>query len=81
VALFSRNGVAPTVDPSARVAATASVVGDVTVGDECVVAPQVALAGCEVEERCYLATGVVVLQEARVGRGSLSPLLMETTGR
>ena len=90
----SRNGIAPRVDPSARVAPTASVVGDVTVGagcyidygvviasstppvvlgegvsvlanavirsvgghgrpafpvrigDECIIAPQVALAGC-----------------------------------
>jgi carbonic anhydrase/acetyltransferase-like protein (isoleucine patch superfamily) len=116
--LFSRNGVAPRVDPTARVASTASVVGDVTVGagccvdygvviassgppvllgrgvtvlanavirsvgghgrpafpvrigDESIIAPQVALAGCEIEERCYLATAVVVLQGARVGRGS-----------
>lgn len=116
--LFSRNGVAPRVDPSARIARTASVVGDVTVGpgcyvdygvvivssgpsvvlgegvsvlanavirsvgghgrpafpvrvgDESIIAPQVALAGCEIEERCYLATAVVVLQGARVGRGS-----------
>ena len=114
----SRNGIAPRVDPSARVAPTASVVGDVTVGagcyidygvviassgppvvlgegvsvlanavirsvgghgrpafpvrigDECIIAPHVALAGCEIEERCYLATAVVVLQGARVGRGS-----------
>ena len=90
----SRNGIAPRVDPSARVAPTASIVGDVTVGagcyidygvviassgppvvlgegvsvlanavmrsvgghgrpafpvgigDECIIAPQVALAGC-----------------------------------
>ncbi|HZU40150.1 MAG TPA: hypothetical protein VE992_03825 [Solirubrobacteraceae bacterium] len=116
--LFARNGIAPTIDPSARVAPTASVVGNVTIGagcyvdygavvessgppvvlgegvsvmacavirsvgghgrpafdvrigDETIVAPHVALAGCEIEERCYLATGVVVLQGARVGRGS-----------
>lgn len=116
--LFSRNGSAPKIDPSARVAPSASVVGDVTVGagcyvdygaviassgapvvlgegvsvlanavvrsvgghgrpafpvrigDETIVAPQVALAGCEIGERCYLATGVVVLQGATVGRGS-----------
>jgi carbonic anhydrase/acetyltransferase-like protein (isoleucine patch superfamily) len=116
--LVSRNGVAPRIDPSARVAPTASVVGDVTVGagcyidygvviassgppvvlgegvsvlanavirsvgghgrpafpvgigDESIVAPLCALAGCEIEERCYLATGVVVLQGAIVGRGS-----------
>jgi carbonic anhydrase/acetyltransferase-like protein (isoleucine patch superfamily) len=116
--LFSRNGIAPRVDPTARVAPTASVVGDVTVGagcyidygvviassgppvflgegvtvlanavirsvgghgrpafpvrigDESIIAPLVALAGCEIEERCYVATAVVVLQGARVGRGS-----------
>ena len=116
--LFSRNGIVPRVDRTARVAPTASVVGDVTVGegcyvdygvviassgppvrlgkgvvvlanavirsvgghgrpafpvrigDESIIAPQVALAGCEIEERCYLATAVVVLQGARVGRGS-----------
>jgi carbonic anhydrase/acetyltransferase-like protein (isoleucine patch superfamily) len=116
--LACRNGVAPRIDPSARVAPTASVVGDVTVGagcyvdygaviassgppvvlgegvsvlanavirsvgghgrpsfpvrigDESIIAPQAALAGCEIGERCYLATAVVVLQGARVGRGS-----------
>lgn len=116
--LVSRNGVAPQIDPSARVAPTASVIGDVTVGpgcyvdygaviassgppvvlgvgvsvlanavirsvgghgrpafpvrvgDESIIAPQVALAGCEIGERCYLATAVVVLQGAMVGRGS-----------
>jgi carbonic anhydrase/acetyltransferase-like protein (isoleucine patch superfamily) len=35
----------------------------VRIGDECVVAPHVTLAGCEIGERGYLATGVVVLQE------------------
>jgi carbonic anhydrase/acetyltransferase-like protein (isoleucine patch superfamily) len=116
--LFSRNGVAPRVDPTTRIASTASVVGDVSIGagcyvdygvviassgppvllgegvtvlanavirsvgghgrpgfpvrigDESIVAPQAALAGCEIEEHCYLATAVVVLQGARVGRGS-----------
>jgi carbonic anhydrase/acetyltransferase-like protein (isoleucine patch superfamily) len=116
--LVSRNGIAPRIDPSARVAPTASVVGDVTVGagcyvdygvviassgppvvlgegvsvlanavirsvgghgrpafpvrigDESIIAPQAALAGCEIAEHCYLATAVVVLQGARVGRGS-----------
>jgi carbonic anhydrase/acetyltransferase-like protein (isoleucine patch superfamily) len=116
--LISRNGSAPRVDPTARVAPTASVVGDVTlgpgcyvdygaviassgppivlgqgvsilanavirsvgghgrpafpvqIGDETIVAPQVALAGCQIGERCYIATAVVVLQGARVGRGS-----------
>jgi len=110
--------VAPRIDSSARVAPTASVVGDVTVGagcyvdygvviassgppvvlgegvsvlanavirsvgghgrpafpvrigDESIVAPLAALAGCEIGERCYLATAVVVLQGAIVGRGS-----------
>ena len=33
--LVSRNGIAPRIDPSARVAATASIVGDVTVGPGC----------------------------------------------
>jgi carbonic anhydrase/acetyltransferase-like protein (isoleucine patch superfamily) len=116
--LVSRNGIAPRIDPSARVAPTATIVGDVTIGpgccvdygaviassgppvvlgegvcvlanavirsvgghgrpafpvaigDESIVAPQAALAGCEIGERCYLATGVVVLQGAKVGRGS-----------
>jgi carbonic anhydrase/acetyltransferase-like protein (isoleucine patch superfamily) len=116
--LVERNGIAPTVHPTARIASTATVVGDVTVAAGCyvdygvviassgppvelregvsvlanavirsvggqgrpafsvrigadsIVAPQVALAGCEIEERCYIATGVVVLQGARVGRGS-----------
>jgi len=116
--LFSRNGIAPRIHPSARVAPAANVVGDVTVaagcyidygaviassgapvvlgegvsvlanavirsvgghgrpafpvriGDESIIAPQAALAGCEIGERCYLATGVVVLQGAVVGRGS-----------
>jgi carbonic anhydrase/acetyltransferase-like protein (isoleucine patch superfamily) len=116
--LFARNGVAPKVDSTARIAPTASIVGDVAlaansyidygvviassgppvvlsegvsvlanavirsvgghgrpafpvrIGADTIVAPQVALAGCEIEERCYIATGVVVLQGARVGRGS-----------
>lgn len=116
--LVSRNGIAPRIDPSARVASTASVVGDVTVGagcyldygvviassgppvvlgegvsvlanavvrsvgghgrpafpvhigEESIIAPQAALAGCEIGEHCYIATAVVVLQGARVGRGS-----------
>lgn len=116
--LVCRNGIAPRIDPSARVAPTACVVGDVTVGpgcyidygaviassgppvavgegvsvlanavirsvgghgrpafpvsigDESIIAPLVALAGCEIGERCYLATAVVVLQGASVGRGS-----------
>ncbi len=116
--LVSRNGIAPRIDPSARVAPTASVVGDVTVGpgcyvdygaviassgppvvlgegvsvlanavvrsvgghgrpafpvrvgDESIIAPHAALAGCEIGERCYLATAVVVLQGAIIGRGS-----------
>jgi carbonic anhydrase/acetyltransferase-like protein (isoleucine patch superfamily) len=116
--LFARNGIAPRVDPAAQVAATASIVGDVTiaagcyvdygaviassgppvvlgegvsvmanavirsvgghsrpgfsirVGAESIIAPHVALAGCEIGERCYIATGVVVLQGARVGPGS-----------
>jgi carbonic anhydrase/acetyltransferase-like protein (isoleucine patch superfamily) len=42
----------------------------VRIGDESIIAPQGALAGCEIGERCYLATAVVVLQGARVGRGS-----------
>jgi carbonic anhydrase/acetyltransferase-like protein (isoleucine patch superfamily) len=116
--LVARNGTVPQVHPTARVAPTATVVGDVTVAANCyidygvviassgppvelnegvsvlanavvrsvgghgrpafpvrigadsIVAPQVALAGCEIAERCYIATGVVVLQGARVGRGS-----------
>lgn len=116
--LVSRNGIAPRIDPSARIAPTATLVGDVTVGpacyidygaviassgppvvlgegvsvlanavvrsvgghgrpafpvtigDESTVAPQAALAGCEIGERCYLATAVVVLQGAKIGRGS-----------
>lgn len=116
--LVARNGIAPKVDPTARIAPTATVVGDVTVGADCyidygaviassgpaielhegvsvlanavirsvgghgrpafpvrigadtIIAPQVALAGCEIEERCYIATAAVVLQGARVGRGS-----------
>ena len=116
--LVSRNGVAPRVDPTARIAPTASVVGDVTIGEGCyvdygvviassgppvqlgngvivlanavvrsvgghgrpafpvrigddtIIAPQVALAGCEIEERCYIATAVVVLQGSRIGHGS-----------
>jgi carbonic anhydrase/acetyltransferase-like protein (isoleucine patch superfamily) len=116
--LVSRNGIAPRIDPSARLAPTANIVGDVRVGpgcyvdygvviassgppvvlgegvsvlanavirsvgghgrpafpvhvgDESIIAPQAALAGCDIGERCYLATAVVVLQGARVGRGS-----------
>lgn len=116
--LVCRNGIAPRIDPSARVAPTATIVGDVTVGpacyidygaviassgppvvlgegvsvlanavirsvgghgrpafrvtigDESIVAPQAALAGCEIGEGCYLSTAVVVLQGARIGRGS-----------
>ena len=116
--LIARNGIAPKIDPTARIAPTAAVVGDVTIAANCyvdygvviasagppvevgegvsilanavirsvgghgrpafpvrigadsIVAPQVALAGCEIEQCCYIATGVVVLQGARVGRGS-----------
>lgn len=115
---FARNGIGPRIDSAARVAPTASIVGDVTVGADCyldygvvitssgppvvlgrgvtvmanavvrsvgghgrppfpvrigaesTIAPQVALAGCEIGERCYVATGVVVLQGAVVGRAS-----------
>lgn len=33
--LVSRNGISPRIDPSARIAPTASIVGDVTVGPDC----------------------------------------------
>lgn len=42
----------------------------VRIGAGSVIGPQAVLAGCEVEEHCYIATRAVVLQGARVGRGS-----------
>lgn len=117
--LFARNGVVPQVHPDAVVAATACIIGNVTlaagcyidygaviessgppvtldegvivmanavvrslggpggrqpasvrIGAECIIGPYAALAGCEVEEHCYIATRAVVLQGARIGRGS-----------
>ena len=42
----------------------------VRIGAQSIIGPQAALAGCEVGEHCYIATRAVVLQGARIGRGS-----------
>jgi carbonic anhydrase/acetyltransferase-like protein (isoleucine patch superfamily) len=45
--------------------------GAVTLGDHVFVGPQVTLLGCQVARCAYLATGVTVLQEAKLGAGSV----------
>lgn len=113
--LFARNGAVPQISPHARIAPTASIVGDVRIGvgayvdhhviiasagprieiDEgalilagsvvrsvggsnrpafsvevgcgTLVAPHCVLTGCSIGRNCYLATGVILLQGARVG--------------
>jgi len=60
--LVSRNGVAPRIDPSARVAPTASVVGDVTVGAGCYVDYGVVIASSG--PPVVLGEGVSVLANA-----------------
>jgi carbonic anhydrase/acetyltransferase-like protein (isoleucine patch superfamily) len=42
----------------------------VAIGDESLVGPLAALAGCTIGEGCYLATGVMVFHGASVGAGS-----------
>ena len=42
----------------------------VRIGAERVIAPPIALAGCEIEDGWYVAPALGVLQDARVGRGS-----------
>jgi carbonic anhydrase/acetyltransferase-like protein (isoleucine patch superfamily) len=116
--IVRRNQAEPVVAPSARVAPTAQLVGDVRVGEGCVIdygavvasagppvvlgrgvvvmpnavvrsvggehrpaypveigddsliGPLAALAGCVLGEACYVATGVMVFHGARVGTGS-----------
>lgn len=62
--LVSRNGVAPRIDPSARVAPTASVVGDVSVGPDCYVDYGVVIASSG--PPVVLGAGVSVLANAVV---------------
>lgn len=116
--LIRHRGTDPRVDPSAYVAPTATLVGDVRigprarimygavldaegahieVGEACVIAenavlratavadpaqpvvladhvfvsPQATLLGCLVERCAYLATGITVLQGARIGSGAV----------
>jgi carbonic anhydrase/acetyltransferase-like protein (isoleucine patch superfamily) len=40
------------------------------VGDNCVVGPNAHLAGCQVENEVFIATGAAVFHGARLGRGS-----------
>lgn len=42
----------------------------VSIGDESVIGPLAALAGCTIGDACYVATGVMVFHGARVGTGS-----------
>ena len=115
--IVERDGAAPTISPTARVAPTAQLIGDVQVGDDCVIdygaviassgppvvlrrgvvvmsnavvrsvggahrpafaveigddsliGPLAALAGCIVGEACYVATGVMVFHGATIGTG------------
>jgi carbonic anhydrase/acetyltransferase-like protein (isoleucine patch superfamily) len=116
--LVERNGAVPQLDPGARIAPTATVVGDVAIAAGCyvgygvviesagppvrletgvavvagtvirstggdgrpafgvhvgartLIGPQCALAGCRLDEDCYVATAVMVFQGAQVGSGS-----------
>ena len=116
--LIRRGQHAPTVDESARVASTARLIGNVTVGPRAyidhgtviesagppvrigagaivlansvvrsvggehrpsfavavgagtLISPLCALAGCHIGDDCYVATGVILLQGARVGAGT-----------
>jgi carbonic anhydrase/acetyltransferase-like protein (isoleucine patch superfamily) len=60
--LVSRSGIAPRIDPSARVATTASIVGDVTIGPECYVDYGVVIASSG--PPVILGEGVTVLANA-----------------
>jgi carbonic anhydrase/acetyltransferase-like protein (isoleucine patch superfamily) len=42
----------------------------VTIGDDVLVGPLASLVGCTIEDAVYIATGVMVFQDAVVGRGS-----------
>jgi len=62
--LVARNGIAPKVEPTARIASTATVVGDVTIAADCYVDYGVVIAssGPPIE----LGAGVSVLANAVV---------------
>lgn len=116
--LIARNGDTPRVHPSARVALTAQIVGNVTIGPRCfvdygaviasggppiqldegvivlanavirsvggthrppfpvrigadtLISPACVLTGCDIGARCYIATGVLIFQGARIGDSS-----------
>lgn len=67
--LVTRNGQTPQVHEAARIAPTAVVVGNVTIGAHTLVSPQCALVGCQVGAHCYLATQVMMFQGAQLGDG------------
>ncbi len=116
--LIKRNGRAPSIHPTARIAPSAQIIGDVTIGAECyvdynvviessgapikiqdhviilansvirsvggssrapfpveigdntLISPLCALAGCQVGHNCYIATGVMIFQGAVIGDAS-----------
>ena len=71
------DGATPRIDPSAQVAASAVISGDVHIGPRCrighgavLVGPRAYLVGCTVEDDVFLATGATVFNGARIGAGS-----------
>jgi carbonic anhydrase/acetyltransferase-like protein (isoleucine patch superfamily) len=116
--IIERNGRSPSIHSSARVAPSAQIIGDVTIGEHCyidynvviessgapiqihdhvivlantvirsvggssrppftaqvgdhtLIGPLCALAGCQVDRNCYIATGVIILQGAVIGDAS-----------
>lgn len=115
---MTRNGQAPTIHPSAVVASSAQIIGNVSIGESCyidynvviessgppieiadhvivlansvirsvggvhrpafavriedhtLISPSCSLVGCQIGRNCYLATGVMIFQDAFIGEGS-----------
>ncbi len=69
--ILEHRGARPTIDPSAYVAPTAVVCGDVVVGAgaRVLVGPQAHVNECEIEAGCFIATGAALFAGARLGAG------------
>jgi carbonic anhydrase/acetyltransferase-like protein (isoleucine patch superfamily) len=48
----------------------ATVTHDLRIGDHCLVGPHAHLAGCQLEDEVFIATGASVFHGARIGKGS-----------
>lgn len=85
LAVFSLDGVTPTVDPTAFVHPTAVLIGDVSVGAHCYIGPGAVLrgdfgrlevqAGSNVQDNCVLhcfpGETVVIEEDGHVGHGAV----------